>query len=105
SVNMCERLFVVNNSRGNFVVSRFDDDTNKMIMLNFRLPDCGGNLQYSKAIVCGSKVYLFTQILRYYLDSILVIETNPTLADWAAKSLRQYKNGKKIMRTYLPREL
>ncbi|GMT20819.1 hypothetical protein PFISCL1PPCAC_12116, partial [Pristionchus fissidentatus] len=96
---VAEQLFFIDKSC-NFTVYRFNSDINEFQKVNIRLPDECGVYESWDVAVSASRIFLLGGGNGYKLSGMLlkhicVIQTNPSLADWAASSLMKCKNGKK----------
>ncbi|GMT20823.1 hypothetical protein PFISCL1PPCAC_12120, partial [Pristionchus fissidentatus] len=83
---------------------------NQFEPLNIRLPYHCDILAKWHATVSGSRVFLLgggggPNVYEVQLQRICVLETNPSLADWAASSLMKCMNGKTIMKQLLPKTI
>ncbi|GMT20824.1 hypothetical protein PFISCL1PPCAC_12121, partial [Pristionchus fissidentatus] len=108
--SVAQQVFIIDQSTDS-TVYRFNSEINQFERLRIRLPDECDILERWKAVVSGSRVFLlgggtsWRNVWEVQLQRICVIESNPSLADWAASSLMKCKNGKKIMKQLLPKNI
>ncbi|GMT20809.1 hypothetical protein PFISCL1PPCAC_12106, partial [Pristionchus fissidentatus] len=106
--NIAGQVFIIDRAEDN-TLYRYDADTKEMIH-RIVLPDKFNTLNTIYATVSGSRAFLLggeetERGCQLLLERICVLEMNPSLSDLAASSLMKCKNGKKAMRTLLPKHI